>query len=205
MKRIINAIQEPVSEMIKKFKQSSIKLSVAEDKIYDETTTFNEQNLNEYLAEVEEYIKCLLTLMGMKFGFEHPMLSALGLDELPSKIEAPAIPKDVLMDEEEEEEPDDNTLNDMLDKTKYDKMISEIMEKRNEASRSMIKAEGDENEEAKKNIIEKPKSSEKKAEVEKKVVEEPKKTEEKPAQTNVSPQPLTGKEKEAVPEDKNKK
>lgn len=124
--------------MIQKFKSSKIALSVAEDKIYDETTTFNEQNINGYLAEVEEYIKCLLALMAKSFGSEHPMLAALGLEDLPKKLEPAQIPKDTLLDSEDEEEPDDATLNDMLDKNKFDQMIFGIMEKRKEASKSMM-------------------------------------------------------------------
>ena len=123
--------------MIQKFKQSSISLSVAEDKIYDDTTTFNEQNINEYLAEVEEYIKCMLAVMAKELGYEHPMLLALGLEELPKKIEPPVFPKEPLVDEEEdEEEPDDATLNDMLDKSKFDVMMMERMEKIKEISKS---------------------------------------------------------------------
>lgn len=140
VKKTINNIQVPVSQMIQDFKSSSIALSVAEDKIYDETTSFNEQNINGYLAEVEEYIKCLLTMMGKNYQFEHPMLTSLGLDELPSKIEPPSIPKDVPGDGEDDEELDDQTLNDMLDRGKFEKMMVGIMEKRNEASKSMMMA-----------------------------------------------------------------
>ena len=124
--------------MINKFKASKIALSVAEDKIYDETTAFNEQNINGYLAEVEEYIKCLLASMAKQFGFEHPMLVALGLEDLPKKIEPPAFQKENMVDTEDEEEPDDATLNDMLDKNKFDSMMTGIMEKRKEASKSMV-------------------------------------------------------------------
>jgi len=132
--------------MIQKFKLSSIALSVAEDKIYDETTTFNEQNINEYLAEVEEYIKCMLAVMSKELGYEHPMLMALGLEELPKKIEPPVFPKEPLVDEEEdEEEPDDVTLNNMLDKSKFDVMMVERMEKIKEItkSRSMMQESQD--------------------------------------------------------------
>ena len=140
VKKTITNIQQPVSTMIDKFKGSSIALSVAEDKIYDETTTFNDQNINGYLAEVEEYIKCLLVLMATKFGFEHPMLTALGLEDLPKKIEPPVFPKEMLADTEEEEEPNDETLNNMLDKTKFNAMMSDILGKRKEASKSMLQA-----------------------------------------------------------------
>jgi chromosome segregation ATPase len=138
-KKTVNNIQVPVSKMLNNFGLSSIALSVAEDKIYNETTTFNEQNVNGYLAEVEEYIKCLLTLIGKQHGFEHPMLTALGLEDLPAKFEPPNLPKEVPNDgEEEEEEPDDQTLNDMLDPGKFDKMMEGIMEKKIEASKSQI-------------------------------------------------------------------
>lgn len=139
VKKTINNIQGPVSTMISKFKGSSISLSVAEDKIYDETTTFNEQNINEYLAEVEEYIKCLLALMAKQFGYEHPILIALGLDDLPSKAtDTQSIPKELLNDSEDDEEPDDGTLADMLDKTKFDTMMGVLLEGRKEKSNSMM-------------------------------------------------------------------
>jgi hypothetical protein len=139
VKKTINNIQGPVSSMISKFKGSSITLSVAEDKIYDETTTFNEQNINEYLAEVEEYIKCLLAMMAKQFGHEHPILIALGLDDLPSKAaDTQTVPKELLNGSDDDEEPDDGTLADMLDKTKFDTMMGDLLEKRKEASRSMM-------------------------------------------------------------------
>ena len=117
--------------MIQKFKSSSIALSVAEVKIYDETTTFNEQNINEYLAEVEEYIKCMLALMAKKLGFEHPMLIALGLEDLPRKSElAPTTKDESEGEEDEEEEPNDQTLNDMLDINKFDSMMQGLKKKR---------------------------------------------------------------------------
>ncbi len=131
--------------MIAKFKTTSILLSVAEDKIYDETTTFNEQNINEYLAEVEEYIKCLLTLMAKQLNFPHPILQALGLKDLPKKIEAAVIPKndyEKLVDQDED--PDDATLNDMLDQTKFDSMVAKYMEdKKADASRTVAQSSPD--------------------------------------------------------------
>lgn len=113
--------------MIKKFRSSKIALSVAEGKLYDETTTFNEQNIKEYLAEVEEYIKCLLTIMANQFGVKYPILMPLGLEELPKKIEPPVLPREHFNDEEEQ--PDEETLNDMLDKTKFDSMMMEIRDR----------------------------------------------------------------------------
>lgn len=128
----------PVSNLISKFRESSIGLSVAGGKIYDETTTFNEQNINEYLAEVEEYIKCLLTMTAKSLGEEHPMLSALGLNELPKKIDPPVLTKDPIFAEEDEEEPSDAILNDMLDNTKFSVMISSLYaKKKDDASKSM--------------------------------------------------------------------
>jgi len=130
--------------MIKKFKESSIALSVAEDKIYDETTTFNEENINEYLAEVEEYIKCLLVLIAKEFGCEHPILIALGLEDLPNKvIESQPLDKALLEESEDEEEPDDAVLNDMLDKTKYDDLIARVLDKRRKQRSLMMESQLD--------------------------------------------------------------
>lgn len=121
--------------MIKKFRSSKITLSVAEGKLYDETTTFNEQNIKEYLAEVEEYVKCLLTVMANEFGIKNPILVPLGLDDLPKKIEPPVLPRDVPVHTEDNEEVDDETLNDMLDRTKFDSKIMEIYGKHREESK----------------------------------------------------------------------
>lgn len=126
--------------MIAHFRASSIQLSVANDKIYDDTTSFNEQNIKEYLAEVEEYVKCLLTLAARELHFEHPMLASLGIDDLPKKIEAAVIPKEVLPStEEEEEEPDEQAIESMMNEEKFDSMVVEILKKRREAaSKSMV-------------------------------------------------------------------
>jgi len=122
--------------MVKRFRDSKISLSVAESKIYDDTTTFNEQNVIEYLAEVEEYVKCLITVMATQFGVKCPILIPLGLDELPKKIEPPVFPKDHLLNTEDEDGDVDETMfSDMLDKTKFDSMIKEILEKHREGSK----------------------------------------------------------------------
>lgn len=150
MKDTIINIQEPVSRMIKKFRESKIALSVAEGKLYDETTSFNEQNINEYLAEVEEYIKCLLTVMANQFGIKCPILMSLGLDELPRKIEPAVFPKDNAINTEDDKEPDEETLNNMLDRSKFNSMMMEIMEKHRETSKALedeSKAQEDENQE----------------------------------------------------------
>lgn len=110
---------------------------MAEGKLYDETTTFNEQNIKEYLAEVEEYIKCLLTVMASQFGIKCPILVPLGLDELPKRIEPPVFPREHMLNTDEDEEPDEATLNDMLDKTKFDSMMMEILGKHRETSKVM--------------------------------------------------------------------
>jgi len=123
--------------MIKKFRGSKIALSVAEGKLYDETTTFNEQNIKEYLAEVEEYIKCLLTVMANQFGVKCPILVPLGLDELPKKIEPPVFPREHMLNTDDDEEPNEVTLNDMLNKTKFDSMMMEILGRRKETSKIM--------------------------------------------------------------------
>ena len=128
--------------MIKKFRSSKITLSVAEGKLYDETTNFTEQNVDKYLAEVEEYIKCLLTVIGEHFEIKCPILMSLGLNELPPKIEAPVFVKDPLLPTDEE--PDNDTLNDMLDKTKYNSMMRELLDKHNETSKMLIEETKDE-------------------------------------------------------------
>lgn len=123
--------------MVRRFGSSKISLSIAESKLYDDTTAFNEQNVMEYLAEVEEYIKCLITVMANQFGVKCPILILLGLDELPKKIEPSVFPKDHILNnmDGEDEEVNEEMLNNMLNKTKFDSMMKDVLEKRREESK----------------------------------------------------------------------
>ena len=60
--RIKNAVQS----MVENFRLSHFFLSVAQNMQYDETTAFNENNVTQYLAELEEYISLFITYMAYK-------------------------------------------------------------------------------------------------------------------------------------------
>lgn len=53
--------QNHVEEMVTSFKTSRFTLAVASGMSYDQNTQFNEQNIIQYLAEIEEYISSLIT------------------------------------------------------------------------------------------------------------------------------------------------
>jgi len=54
-------MQGLVQEMVKSFKEAHFTARVAESMQYDEHTSFNENNVTIYLAELEEYISSLIT------------------------------------------------------------------------------------------------------------------------------------------------
>lgn len=59
-------IQQSVSEMVDCFKESKFYLCVAQRQNYKDGITFTENNIVQYLAEVEEYISSLITYNAFK-------------------------------------------------------------------------------------------------------------------------------------------
>jgi hypothetical protein len=80
-----NAMQRSVTRMIKLFKKSKFYLSVANSMTYDETTQFNETNVINYLAELEEYISSLITYVAFKREDPNAAISSVPLERLPQK------------------------------------------------------------------------------------------------------------------------
>jgi type III secretory pathway component EscR len=54
-------IKDNVQHMVEAFRLSHFFLSVAQNMQYDEDTTFNENNVVQHLAELEEYISLFIT------------------------------------------------------------------------------------------------------------------------------------------------
>jgi hypothetical protein len=66
IKRTFRKIQQHVEMMVEMFKRSRFYLSVASRMNYDEGFVFNENNIIQYLAELEEYICSLITYTAFK-------------------------------------------------------------------------------------------------------------------------------------------
>ena len=71
--------------MIKLFKQSKFYLSVAANMAYDENTVFNENNIVQNLAELEEYISSLITYVAFKRDDPNAAISSVPLEKLNQK------------------------------------------------------------------------------------------------------------------------
>ena len=72
-------------EIVRKFKDSHIKLAVAQSLQYDEDLIFNENNVILYLAEIEEYISTLITQIAQREKNPDAPISALSLDNMANK------------------------------------------------------------------------------------------------------------------------
>ena len=71
--------------MISKFKQSKFHLAVAHSMTYDENTVFNETNVVQYLAELEEYISSLITYVAVKREDPNAAISSVPFERLNNK------------------------------------------------------------------------------------------------------------------------
>jgi len=71
--------------MVDFFKRSRFFLSVAQKMSYDEGFTFNESNIVQYLAELEEYISSLITYTAFKKDDPNAAISAIPLEKLNQK------------------------------------------------------------------------------------------------------------------------
>jgi hypothetical protein len=60
-------------------------LSVAAKMSYDEGTQFNENNVTQYLAELEEYVSHFITFMAQREKNPDAPISALSLDTMTNK------------------------------------------------------------------------------------------------------------------------
>ena len=71
--------------MVELFKRSKFYLSVASKMSYDEGMVFTENNIVQYLAELEEYICSLITYSAFKREDPAAAISAIPLQQLNVK------------------------------------------------------------------------------------------------------------------------
>lgn len=88
-KRMFRKIQQNVEMMVQLFKRSRFYLSVASKMSYDEGFVFTENNVVNYLAELEEYICSLITYSAFKRDDPNAAISAIPLEKLTHKSHEP--------------------------------------------------------------------------------------------------------------------
>ena len=71
--------------MVVLFKKSKFFLAVAAKMSYEDGTQFTENNVVQYLAELEEYISSLITYAAFKREEPHAAISAIPLEKLNIK------------------------------------------------------------------------------------------------------------------------
>ena len=75
-------IQHSVGDMVEKFKQSKFFLCVAQKQNYKDGIVFTENNIVQYLAELEEYISSLITYTAFKKDDKNAAISSIPLEKL---------------------------------------------------------------------------------------------------------------------------
>lgn len=78
-------IKKHTWSMCEHFKKSHFFLSVAQNMQYDEDTVFNEANVLQFLAELEEYISLFITYMAYKQENPDAAISSLSLEHMAIK------------------------------------------------------------------------------------------------------------------------
>ena len=78
-------IKEFVQAMCSSFGNSHFKLSVAESMPYNDGTEFNEKNVTQYLAELEEHISNFIIFVAQREKNPDAPISAISLDQIPLK------------------------------------------------------------------------------------------------------------------------
>lgn len=85
-KKMFQKVQPHVERMIVQFTtKTKFFLSVAHKQIYEQGFTFNESNIIQYLAELEEYIAILITYLATKRDDPVAPFALVPLDKLDTK------------------------------------------------------------------------------------------------------------------------
>ncbi len=84
-KTIFKKVQPHVEKMIREFSKTKFFLSVAPKQYYETGFTFNESNIVQYLAELEEYIAILITYLATKRDDPSAPFALIPLDKLDTK------------------------------------------------------------------------------------------------------------------------
>lgn len=74
-----------VTEMVQLFQHARFVANVSNKQVYDSDTHFNENNVTQYLAELEEYISSLITLVAHQKDEPNAVISAIDLENLNQK------------------------------------------------------------------------------------------------------------------------
>ncbi len=85
IKKVFKKIQVSVEKMVEMFKRSRFFLAVAQKMSYDEGFIFTENNIIQYLAELEEYISSLITYSAFKREEPNAAISVIPLEKLNQK------------------------------------------------------------------------------------------------------------------------
>ena len=78
-------IQAHVGIMVDMFKKSKFFLCVAQKQNYQDGIVFTENNIVQYLAELEEFISNFITFLAQKEKNPDAPVSALSLDQMNNK------------------------------------------------------------------------------------------------------------------------
>ena len=78
-------VQSSVGAMVEMFKRSKFFLCVAQMQSYSDGITFTENNIVQYLAELEEYISSLITYTAFKREDPNAAISSIPLEKLNKK------------------------------------------------------------------------------------------------------------------------
>lgn len=84
-KAMFRRVQPCVERMIGEFARTKFFLSVAPKQFYEQGFTFNESNIIQYLAELEEYIAILITYLATKRDDPSAPFALVPLDKLDTK------------------------------------------------------------------------------------------------------------------------
>jgi hypothetical protein len=68
-----------VTKMVQLFQHAKFAANVSTIQVYDSDTQFNENNVSAYLAELEEYISSLITLVAHQKEEPNAVISAIDL------------------------------------------------------------------------------------------------------------------------------
>lgn len=80
----MQSMQSSVETMCRQFREAGFRLAVATEMRYGDTT-FNENNVTQYLAELEEYISNFITTLAQRKQNPDAPISALALDAMANK------------------------------------------------------------------------------------------------------------------------
>ena len=79
-------IQQVVMMLVEKFQEAKFATKVGNKMQYNDQTTFNENNITLYLAELEEYFATLIAYIANQRGDQNAAISYITLDQLNEKV-----------------------------------------------------------------------------------------------------------------------